>query len=200
MENWRSIAGYEGIYEISDHGNVKSLNYNHTGKPKLLAPKVGRLGYVSVMLCKGGSNKNMSVHILVARAFIENPEAKTQVNHIDGDKQNNNVWNLEWVTPSENVQHSFKFLGKRSPNKGRFGGLHYAAVPVSQYRLDGCFVQQWDCISDAARSVGCNPSQIINNIKGRTKTCHGYMWRYERVERIDTFPVTSRKTHKKAGL
>ena len=200
MEEWRAIPGYEGLYEVSNHGGVRSLNYNHTGAPKQLAFKHHKSGYSFVTLCKDKIHRNISVHILVALAFVPNPSGKPQVNHKDGDRGNNCFDNLEWVTTSENIRHSFAVLGKTSPTKGRIGKSHYAAKAVFQYALTGEFVKEWGCISDAAREIGCNPCQIINNIKGRNKTCHGYMWRFERHEKIDTAPVTSRKTHKLTGL
>lgn len=197
---WKPIQGYEGLYDVSDSGDVRSLNYNHTGEPRILTPKRHSSGYNTVVLCKNSEKKNKSIHILVAQAFVDNPDGKPQVNHKDGDRQNNHADNLEWVTASENIHHSFEVLGKQSPNKGRIGKSHYAAMSVSQYSLTGQFVKRWDCISDAAREIGCSPCQIINNIKGRSKTCHGYMWRYEECAEIDDSPVQSRKTHKKAGL
>ena len=200
MEEWRAIPGYDGLYEVSNYGGVRSLNYNHTGTTKQLAFKRHKSGYSFVTLCKDKIHKNSSVHILVALAFVPNPLGKHQVNHKDGDRGNNCFDNLEWVTASENIRHSFNVLGKISPAKGRMGKSHYAAKPVFQYGLNGEFVKGWDCISDAARDIGCKPCQIINNIQGRNKTCHGYMWRFEKHDQIDTSPVTGRKTHKKAGL
>lgn len=197
---WLPIYGYEVIYEISDFGEVKSLNYNHTGKEKILAKKLHRSGYDTVMLCKNAEKKNKSIHILVAQAFVDNPQRKPQVNHKDGNKHNNCAENLEWVTASENIKHSFDVLGKQPINKGRLGKSHYAAKPIYQYSLDGTLVKAWDCVSDAAREIGCKPCQILNNVKGRNRTCHGYMWRYEKYNSIGTEPVTSRKTHKKTGL
>lgn len=197
---WLPIYGYEGIYEISDFGEVKSLNYNHTGKEKILAKKRHRSGYDTVVLCKNAEKKNKSIHILVAQAFVDNPQRKPQVNHKDGNKHNNCAENLEWVTASENIKHSFDVLGKQPINKGRLGKSHYAAKPIYQYSLDGTLVKTWDCVSDAAREIGCKPCQILNNVKGRNRTCHGYMWRYEKYNSIGTEPVTSRKTHKKTGL
>lgn len=197
---WAQIQGYEGLYEVSDSGDVRSMNYNHTGEPRILTPKKHSSGYNTVVLCKNSEKKNKSIHILVAQAFVDNPDSKPQVNHKDGNKENNNANNLEWVTASENIHHSFEVLGKQSPNKGRFGESHYASVRISQYSLTGHFVKQWNCISDAAREIGCQPSQIINNIKGRSKTCRGYMWRYEKCAMIDDSPVKFRKTHKNTGL
>lgn len=199
-EIWVPIAGYEDLYHVSNFGRVKSLHYNRTNVPRILSAKHNQGGYHFVTLSKNNKQRNRKIHILVAQAFIPNPDAKPQVNHIDGDKSNNRVENLEWVTASENVRHSFSALGRQSPNKGRCGGSHYASKQVYQYNLLGEFVKQWGCVSDAARALGCNPCQILNNVKGRNKTCHGYMWRYEYHSAIDTAPVTSRKTHKKTGL
>ena len=147
-----------------------------------------------------GKEKNILIATLVAKHFISEIPPNLQINHKDGNKRNNRAENLEWVTASENIKHSFYALGKQSVNKGRLGKSHYAAKPIYQYSLDGKFVKAWDCVSDAAREIGCNPCQILNNAKGRNRTCHGYMWRYEKSDSIDTEPAISRKTHKKAGL
>ena len=97
---WKDIIGYEGLYKISDNGDVLSLNYNHTGKEKLMKGKIDRYGYKVVVLRKNGKRKHIPVHRLVAIAFLGNVENMT-VNHIDGDKKNNNKKNLEWCTNAE---------------------------------------------------------------------------------------------------
>jgi hypothetical protein len=195
---WKEIPGYNGFYEINEIGEVRSC---FPGKPvKMLKPIPKSYGYLKVNLQADGRIVQASIHRLVADVFVPNPDHKPQVNHKDGNKHNNHFENLEWVTASENIKHSFLVLGKQSVNKGRTGKLHYASKPICQYSLDGNFVKRWDCISDAAREMGCNPCQILNNVKGRNKTCHGYMWRYEKTDHIDISPVTSRKTHKKTGL
>ena len=195
---WKEIDGFNGNYEVNEFGEIRS---KFPKKPiKSLKPISKSHGYMKVNLQADGKIVQASVHRLVAQAFVQNPEGKTQVNHIDGNKHNNRADNLEWVTPSENILHSFKALGKQSCNKDRKGKLHYSSKKVCQYALDGRFVKQWDCVSDAAREIGCNACQILNNIMGRNKTCHGYMWRYGKTEQIDTSPVTRRKTHKHTGL
>ena len=108
MEIWRNINTHIGLYEISNYGRVKSLNYNHTQKDKILKKRIDKDGYYNIVLCNGGKNRYARICRLVAQAFISNPENKPQVNHIDGDKQNDNWYNLEWVTSSENNKHAFK--------------------------------------------------------------------------------------------
>lgn len=179
-EIWKDIAGYEGLYQVSNLGNVKSLNYNHTGKPKKLAFKRHKSGYLTVMLCKDGKNKNRSIQTLVANSFIENPDCKPCVNHIDGNKENNTVGNLEWVTYSENTRHAIE-IGLRGDGRfmsGRTGALNPLSKHVNQFTKDGEFVKEWDCISDVARHFGCNPCTIVNCCAGRIKSCKGYVWRY----------------------
>jgi len=121
-EIWKSIKGYEGLYEVSNLGNVKSYWFKN---PKILKKRVGKRGYLIVDLVKEskGKRKVFSVHRLVAEAFIENVKNKQVVNNIDGDKTNSNVSNLEWCTYSENSKHAYdtslnrsldNFIGKQS--------------------------------------------------------------------------------------
>jgi len=177
-EIWRDVVGYEGMYQVSDLGNIKSLNYNRTGKSKTLAKKHHKFGYVTVTLCKNGVCKNKSIHILVAEAFIANPKSLPCVNHIDGDKENNIVGNLEWVTYSQNTRHAIeKGLRTDSNMCGVTGAENKNSRPVFQYEKDGKLVKTWLCVSEAARFYGCSPCTITNCTKGRIKTCKGYVWR-----------------------
>ena len=175
-EIYKPIHGYESKYMISNLGNVMSLDYQNIRKPTVLNPVKHHLGYLFVHL---GQNKIKMVHTLVAEAFIPNPEGKKFVNHIDGNKQNNVVSNLEWVTTKENVNHAIR-TGLRDPHKNNHpkGKNVVNSRSVDQYSLSGEFIKRWECVSDAARAVGCYPAAIINNALGRTKKTHGFVWKY----------------------
>jgi hypothetical protein len=123
-EVWKQISGYEGMYEISDIGRARSVDRigpdgkNYKGKP--LTPALNRTGYYFVRLRKDGHTKSFKIHRLVAMNFIPNENDKSEVNHIDGNKTNNVVGNLEWVSRSENLKHAFKIglksvEGERNP-------------------------------------------------------------------------------------
>ena len=113
MEEWIDVPGYEGLYQVSNLGQVKSMR-----KGRTLSQNPVRGGYLRVCLSKDGKSKGVYVHQLVADAFIGHRDG-LEVNHIDGDKRNNQVTNLEWVTRSENIKHSYKYLGRVSPAKGK---------------------------------------------------------------------------------
>ena len=180
-EEWKDIRGYEGRYQISNLGNVKSLNYANTGRQKLLHPSSHHLGYLIVRLVRPENIRpeNKMVHTLVASAFIPNSSNKPCVNHIDGNKQNNVVTNLEWVTHKENMEHAIT-TGLRNPhfNNKPLGDNNPSRKPILQFTKNGDFVKRWECISEASRYMKCTPAQITNNAKGRNKTCHGFVWRY----------------------
>lgn len=107
MEIWKDILNYEGLYQVSNYGNIKSLNrINRNGKTvheKILSQAKGTSGYLQVNLSKDNEAKIFQVHRLVAVAFIDNPDNKPQVDHIDNNKHNNHVENLRWVTGKENM-------------------------------------------------------------------------------------------------
>lgn len=102
---WKDIPGYEGLYQVSNTGRVRSLNYNRTGKSKVRKQNTDKRGYKRVNLCKDGKNKIYSIHRLVALAFIPNPNNYPIINHKDENPSNNAVWNLEWCTQEYNINY-----------------------------------------------------------------------------------------------
>lgn len=112
-EYWKDIKGYEGLYQVSNLGNIKSVDRKIERstsvmelKGKTMSQYIGNTGYPMVSLCINGECKRYSVHRIVAKAFLSNPLNKAYVNHIDGNKQNSNLENLEWSTPTENSIHA----------------------------------------------------------------------------------------------
>lgn len=179
QEIWKDIPNYEGLYQVSNWGRIKSLNYNHTKKPKILCDKKHKNGYLTIMLCNKGEKKNKNIHVLVAQSFIENPMNYPCVNHIDGNKSNNNVSNLEWCTHSQNTAHAIK-CGLHNPYfmLGKTGAKNKLSKKIVQYDLLGNIVNRWDCISDAARFYNIRSGNINNCLAGRNKTYKGYIWKY----------------------
>lgn len=107
---WRKIPGYEGLYEVSNDGRVRSWkngSWGRAGKPKELSQNITETGYPMLSLCRDGVPRKVTVHRLVTEAFISNPENKPCINHLDGDRANNHVNNLEWCTYAENNQHAY---------------------------------------------------------------------------------------------
>ena len=108
MEVFKDIVGFEGKYQISNLGNVKSLNYKNTHQEKLLKPVPHSKGYLKIQLMKDGKRKSFFIHRLVAEAFLSNPDNKPEVNHINSNRQDNRLENLEWVSTSENALHRWR--------------------------------------------------------------------------------------------
>lgn len=166
----KDIKGYEGLYTIDDKGQVFSLITHKY----LKAAKCGS-GYLKVMLCKDKKHTNVMIHRLVAEAFIPNPDGKLTVNHIDGDKTNNDISNLEWNTYSENLKHAYVHGFSRWNEKK---GKPMRAV----YKIDkdtGKILKRYRCIGDAVRDTNAyHYSAIIDACKGKNQTCAGFKWRY----------------------
>lgn len=111
MEVWKDVVGYEGLYQISDTGKIKSIqrrygNYNGMRRERIMKQRPDSRNYINITLCKNGKHKSHWVHRLVAQAFIPNLDNKHCINHIDNNPSNNSIENLEWCTHKENSQHS----------------------------------------------------------------------------------------------
>ena len=176
-ETWRDIAGYEGLYQVSNKGRVKSLErtfvdkrgYRQYRKGRVLKPSKDGGGYLRVNLFNGsGKGKTLSVHRLVCEAFHENSENKPCVNHIDENRVNNVASNLEWCTYKENNNH----------------GMHTAKMAkarsksVGQYTRDGKLIKVWQSTREVQRLLGFLHGNISAVARGKYKTAYGYVWKY----------------------
>ena len=186
-EIWKDVENYEGIYQVSNLGQVKSLdrwvnssiknNNKVMKKGKKLKKYVdSKTNYEYVKLSIYNKVKKSYIHRLVAQAFIPNPENKPQVNHIDGDKCNNRMNNLEYVSEKENMRHAFD-NGLVKIKKGR---QHHLAKNVYQYDLNDNLVKIWGSSMEAERTLKIAHSSInaCCNGKKHYNTAGGYKWRY----------------------
>ena len=180
-EIWKDIAGYEGLYEVSNFGSVRSIDryvpHKTFGKKfckgHMMATHINNAGYVTVNLCKCNMYRSFDIHRLVAIAFLDNPYGLPEVNHIDENKKNNHVENLEWVTKSENNLYGTK------------RERHAAQIKraVLQYSTDGQLINEWESPTDAEISISGKATGAISHCaKGKTKTAYGYVWRYKEAE------------------
>ena len=181
-EIWKEIKGYEGMFAVSNLGRVKSLARrvsNHTGfinKPERILKQVKDIkGYLRVYLHKNGEKKFIPVHRLVSFAFISNPENKPQVNHIDGNKQNNHVENLEWCTNQENQIHAVR-MGLNDHSKYESGR---PKRKVNQIDIStGKIIKTFNSIADASRVFHTsNIGECCRGKYGRKTVC-GYKWEF----------------------
>ena len=183
-EIWRAIKGYEGLYEVSNLGRVKSLErvaWNGKGyhilKEKILKPKKCRNGYLYASLSRNGERKEYTIHRLVLSTFnpVEKMD-KLDVNHLDEDKTNNNLSNLEWCTRSYN--NNFGTHNARVAETLRGKSNTRKSIPIVQLALDGKYIRSYKSATDAARECGGSNSGIINCCKGNRKSHKGFKWMY----------------------
>ena len=181
-EIWKTIEGYPN-YEVSNLGNVRSLNFHREKKSKIMKQRVNRCGYKYLLLCKDGKHKTFTVHQLVAKAFIQNTYNHPVVNHKDENKQNNCVNNLEWCTHKYNSNYGTAIeRQKQNPNikscLGKFGKEHPNSKPINQYTKDGKLIRIWDSRADIGRELGINMSHISSCVNGKRKTAYGFIWKH----------------------
>lgn len=188
IEIWKPVVGYEGLYEVSSMGNVRSSNYNHTNKPKLLKQELCKNGGLRVTLYKHTKTRFL-VHRLVAEAFIPNPNNLPEIDHINTNRTDNTVWlnedgsvnydktNLRWCTRKGNMNNPITRT-KLSNSK-----LYhtYNMKAIIQTSKDGTFIQEYKCTREAERATNIDHSSINKCCKGIYKTAGGFIWKYKEV-------------------
>lgn len=183
-EIWKNIRDYEGLYQISNNGNVKSLgrwvNTKCKGKRwqegKILKPSVDKKGYLYVCLCKNGYMKNYYVHRLVAEAFISNPNNYPCVNHKDENKQNNCVENLEFCTVKYNVNYGTR--NKRVAEKQTNGKLSKQVLQIDKTTNE--VIAEFPSVSEVQRQLRIRISNISECCNGKLNTAGGFKWQYKK--------------------
>lgn len=186
IEIWKDIEGYEGSYQVSNLGRVKSLErmvFNPLHGQIKIKETILKFGHDGFNYCQVGlqtnGRKNFKIHRLVAIAFIPNPENKREINHIDGNKDNNCIDNLEWVSSSENQIHAYK-NNLRKPSRallGRTGSECKTSKQICQFDLNGNFIQEFGSTREAERFIGMR--NIYACATGKRKTLGGYKWKYK---------------------
>lgn len=183
-EIWKTIDGYEGYYQVSNMGRVKTLERwaemvmkgtlcKRFVPERILNPSKDSFGYLVVGLCFNAKMKTNKVHRLVGAAFIPNPENKPQINHINAIKDDNRVENLEWATSKEDALHRVAL--KLQVNKK--GADNPRSIPISQFTLDGTWVRDWAAAIEVQRETGFRQSSISACVKGNYKTAFGFIWK-----------------------
>lgn len=183
-EEWKDVVNYEGYYQVSNLGRIKSLDRVIVDKNgvEMQIPSIikklqkSKTGYWCIELWRHNKLKYVKVHRLIADAFIPNPENKPQVNHIDSNRLNNDISNLEWCTPSENTIHAVRLGRIKSPMVGMKGLFTARNKPVIQLSISGVILKEFMSQTAAAIELGLSPTNISACVNGKTKTCGGFKW------------------------
>lgn len=197
-EIWKDVLGYEGLYEVSNIGRVRSIaRYNERSKKfypsKIKSIEISNNGYLRVKLSKNGKKKGVCVHRLVAEAFLDNSNKLPQVDHIDGDKNNNCVENLRWVTAKQNIQNPNTIIKHQGKNNPFFGKTHTEKTkqlmrvkrptmkggknPSARKIVNLSTGEIFETLKEANEKYGLSRSAIGNAIRRKTKSA-GFYWDY----------------------
>lgn len=184
-EIWKDIPGFEGYYQVSTLGKVKSydryVNYKNKGlalkKGKFLSPKTSNTGYLEVTLVKNNKYYYKRVHRLVADTFLPNPNNYPYINHINENKKDNNVENLEWCTAKQNAE-----------------AYHTTRTLIYQYTLEGDLVKTWNSITKAAEALGGDKTGVQHCCFGKIKTYYNFIWTYSPLTKHELQKRTENET------
>lgn len=172
-EEWKDIDDYEGLYQISSLGRVKSTQYYNGTYERIMKPYIHKNGYLVVSLCKCKKKKIYLVHRLVAQAFLDNPDNYKEINHKNEVKMDNRVENLEWCNSKYNNNYGTRI--KRAAEKTRNGKT---SKKVYQYSLDNEFIAEYPSTREVERQTGYFRTAIGACCRGKAKTAYGYKWSY----------------------
>lgn len=198
IEEWKPITGFEGLYEVSTHGRIKSLqrvikcNKGFRQIPeRIITPNIVTQGKYfkqikkRVLLYRDGYKIRKYIHSLVAMVFLPNPENKPCVDHICGTDGGDGMWNLRWCTKRENnsydlarLHHSQVKIGNRHPMYGVRGSDSPLAKPVNQYHKNGKYIRTFGSIKEAKEFIGSNSAHISDACNNKRKYACGYVWRF----------------------
>ena len=159
-------------YSVNRQGEV----FSHTSNV-ILKPRAQKGGYLTVSLFRDKLRKRKTIHRLVAETFIPNPNNKPEVNHINGIKMDNRVENLEWVTKSENIKHTYR-LGRVAYTKGKFGSKHNTAKKVNQFTKCNKIIRTWNSLIEIERAGVAKANVVCEVCKGVKKSAGGFKWEY----------------------
>lgn len=180
VEEWRPIAGYEGLYEVSNLGQVRSvdrvldiqrkdgINYTRHWNSKIIKCYKDRYGYLIAPLKKDGIYHSALLHRIIATAFIPNPYNLPEVNHKDENKTNNDISNLEWCDHLYNTRYG---TGQKRSGMKR-------SKPVEQMTLEGLHIRYHKSVKLASKSTGFDKNEISKACRGLRDTFNGYLWRF----------------------
>lgn len=164
IEIWKDVVGYEGLYQVSNLGNVKSLNFNRSGQEKLLKLSVNKFyTYPQVKLYKNEVKKCLKVHRILAQAFIPNPLNLPYINHINAIRTDNRLENLEWITHAENIQHAFNIGTKSFTELTRAAVIKANSKKVINIKTN----QLYDSIKIASEENNMSVSRLSSRLTGR---------------------------------
>lgn len=184
IEIWQNIKGYEGKYQISNKGRIKSLIFSNRQakfmREKILKPQFNS-NYYQVSLTKDGITKQFTIHRLMAQTFIPNPYNYPCVNHKDGNKKNNSIDNLEWCNFSYNTRHSYDNLLQKivsGKEHWSYGKPSKKRKAIQQYDLNNSFIKIWGHAGLIEKKLNINANNIRECCRGKRESAGGYKWKY----------------------
>ena len=199
QEIWKDVVGYEGLYQVSNLGHIKSIGRKSNHKNTIIMkPFISGNRYFSVYLHKNNNSKRTFVHRIVALAFIPNPENKPYVNHINGNRFDNCVSNLEWCTSQENNSHAVRTgLNKGYSHwNGITGENNPHSIPVFQIDKNNNIVNTFCSAREASNITGISRRMISNCCNGTKKSAGGYFWKFvdeEKHQKFSSSPIKIKK-------